>query len=140
MVANIEIKHAPILNVEKTAALYTEKDGVNVRYVCTTDLEQSDRPYDIFYRDTPHPEFGNRYFGLTLKDDHVLITDADVIETMEFGMIEDRDKNLWYSQSHHDCLFIDGSMIDGGRKYFRSKGRVWIYKVRNGEFLCTEEE
>lgn len=140
MVADIEIKHAPLFNVEKAAALYSEKDGVDVKYVCTTDLMQSDRPYDIFYRETPHPEFGNRYFGLTTKDGHILITDADMIETMEFGMIADRDGNLWYSQSHHDCLFIDGSMIDGGRKYLRSSGRAWIYKVRNGEFLCTEEE
>lgn len=140
MVADVEIKHAPILNVEKAAALYTEKDGVDVRYICTTDLMQSDRPYDIFYRDTPHPDFGNRYFGLTVKDDHVLITDADDIETYEFGMIEDKDGNLWYSQCHHDCLMIDGKMIDGGRRYIRSSGRVEIYTIRDGEFVSTENE
>lgn len=137
MVANMNIQHAPLFNVEKAAALYTEKDGVNVKYVCTTDLMQSDRPYDIFYRDTPHPEFGNRYFGLTMKDDHMLITNADEIESYEFGMIKDKDDKLWYSQCHHDCLFIDGKMIDGGRVYIRSSGDVEIYKIKDGNFQLT---
>ena len=130
----MNIQHAPILNVEKAAALYTEKDGVEVTYLCTTDLMQSDQPFDIFYRETPHPEFGNRYFGLTVRDDHVLITDADDIESYEFGMIEDKDGKLWYSQCHHDCLFLDGKMIDGGRRYIRSSGQVVIYTIRDGEF------
>ena len=130
----MNIQHAPILNVEKAAALYTEKDGVDVTYLCTTDLMQSDQPFDIFYRETPHPEFGNRYFGLTVRDDHVLITDADDIESYEFGMIEDKDGKLWYSQCHHDCLFIDSKMIDGGRRYIRSSGQVVIYTIRDGKF------
>ena len=130
----MNIQHAPILNVEKAAALYTEKDGVDVTYLCTTDLMQSDQPFDIFYRETPHPEFGNRYFGLTVRDDHVLITDADDIESYEFGMIEDKDGKLWYSQCHHDCLFIDNKMIDGGRRYIRSSGQVVIYTIRDGKF------
>lgn len=130
----MNIQHAPILNVEKAAALYTEKDGVDVTYLCTTDLMQSDQPFDIFYRETPHPEFGNRYFGLTVKDDHVLVTNADDIESYEFGMIEDKDGKLWYSQCHHDCLFLDGKMIDGGRRYIRSSGQVVIYTIRDGKF------
>lgn len=130
----MNIQHAPILNVEKAAALYTKKDGVDVTYLCTTDLMQSDQPFDIFYRETPHPEFGNRYFGLTVRDDHVLITDADDIESYEFGMIEDKDGKLWYSQCHHDCLFIDNKMIDGGRRYIRSSGQVVIYTIRDGKF------
>ena len=130
----MNIQHAPILNVEKVAALYTEKDGVEVTYLCTTALMQSDQPFDIFYRETPHPEFGNRYFGLTARDDHVLITNADDIESYEFGMIEDNDGKLWYSQCHHDCLFLDGKMIDGGRRYIRSSGQVVIYTIRDGKF------
>lgn len=130
----MNIQHAPILNIEKAAALYTEKDGVDVTYLCTTDLMQSDQPFDIFYRETPHPEFGNRYFGLTVKDDHVLVTNADDIESYEFGMIEDKDGKLWYSQCHHDCLFLDGKMIDGGRRYIRSSGQVVIYTIRDGKF------
>ena len=137
----MNIQHAPIFDVEKVAALYTEKDGVDVTYVCTTDLVESDVPCDIFYRETPHPEFGNHYFGLFRNthpaadaDGNVLITNADKIESFEFGMIEDKDGKLWYSQCHHDCLFIDGKMIDGGRWYIRSSGQVIIYTIRDGKF------
>ena len=60
----MNIQHSPLFNIKKAEELYTEKDGVEVKYVCTTDLRNSDIPADIFYRETPHPEFGNYYFGL----------------------------------------------------------------------------
>ena len=60
----MNIKHDPIMNIKKAEEHYSEQDGVPVQYVCTTDLQRSDSPFDIFFRDTPHPEFGNRYFGL----------------------------------------------------------------------------
>ena len=56
----MNIQHNPLFNTERVEELYTKKDGVEVKYVCTTDLKASDRPMDIFYRATPHPEFGNR--------------------------------------------------------------------------------
>ena len=40
--------------------------------------------------------------------------------------------------AHHDCLFIDGKMIDGGRAYIRSTGLDGVFKVRNGEFVNVE--
>ena len=58
---DINIKHYPITKTNQVAELYSEKDGVDVKYVCTTEL--SDTIADIFYRDTPHPEFGNKYFA-----------------------------------------------------------------------------
>ena len=61
----MNIQHYPLFNIKKAEALYTEKDGVEVKYVCTTDLRNSDIPADIFYRETPHPQFGNYYFGYT---------------------------------------------------------------------------
>lgn len=133
------IKHAPKFKAETIEEYYSKKDGVPVKYVCSTDLSASDVPMDIFYRTdgSKHPEHGNRYFGLyvapTTSD--LMITNADKVEDLEFGMVEDRDGNLWYSQSHHDCLFIDGNMIDGGRKYIRSQGDVQLYKVKNGEMV-----
>jgi len=51
----MNVKHAPRFNTEKIAQMYSEKDGVSVTYVCTTDLNVSDSPFDIFYRETPHP-------------------------------------------------------------------------------------
>lgn len=132
----MNIHHSPNFDTEKVTAHYTEKDGVEVKYVCTTDLTASDCPVDVFYRETPHPEFGNRYFGLYFDNlrNHLMITDADVVETYDFGMIEDKDGIWWYSQCHHDCLMIDGKMIDGGRVYVRGNG-FEMFKIVNGEFV-----
>lgn len=132
----LKIKHAPQFDEKKVENHYSEKDGVPVKYVCTTDLNASDVPVDVFYRETPHPEFGNRYFGLYFDNlrNHLMITDADVVETYDFGMIEDKDGIWWYSQCHHDCLMIDGKMIDGGRVYVRGNG-FEMFKIVNGEFV-----
>lgn len=129
------IKHAPAFDTDKVVAHYTEKDGVPIKYVCTTDIYFSDVPVDVFYRSTPHPEFGNHYFGLyrSPHTGNVMICNADKVEELAFATITDKDGNKWYSQSHHDCLFIDGSMIDGGRMYVRATGSVDIFKVKNGE-------
>lgn len=94
---------------------------------------------DIFYRETPHPDFGNRYFGLYYGyDDRLYITNADAIEATEFTMVE-VDGQLHYSQHRHDFHTIDDVSIDGGRAYTRLVGNV-TYKTRtlkvlNGEFI-----
>jgi len=131
------IKHAPLFDTDKVAKYYSEKDGVPIQYVCTSDLTVSDLPMDIFYSESPHPQFGNRYFGLYMDplQNHLMITNADKIEEMEFGMVKDKDGDYWYSQSHHDCIFIDGNMIDGGRAYIRHSGECDIFKVIDGEMI-----
>lgn len=136
----MNIRHPSIFNTERVEKLYSEKDGVPVKYVCTTDLSMSDVPADIFYRESPHPEFGNRYFGLyrnpdPASDGTLMITGADKVEEFEFGMIKDSDDNYYYSSSHHDCIFIEGKMIDGGREYIRSTGLDVVFKIKNGEFI-----
>jgi len=138
----MNINHEPLFDVEKVTAHYTEKDGVEVKYVCTTDLSASDVPVDVYYRPTPHPTFGNHYFGLYYDHvrDHMMITDADIVETLDFGMVKDENNQYQYSQSHHDYRrFSNGSMIDGGRVYCRSSGNVAFYKVQNGEFKRNKE-
>ena len=136
----MDIKHPTIIDKDKVIEIYEAKDGVPIKYVCTTDLSRSDVPTDIFYRDSPHPEFGNRYFGLYHHpiDRHLLITNADMVEDFEFGMIKDSDNNWYYSSSHHDCIFIEDKMIDGGRKYIRSTGLDGVFKIVNGEFVNAE--
>jgi|TARA_R110000822_G_scaffold310170_1_gene441717 hypothetical protein len=134
----MKIKHAPLYNTKKIEERYSEKDGVPVSYVCTTDLNASDNPVDIFYRETPHPKFGNRYFGLYHQNGSLWITGTDQVENYEFGMIQDAKGVWWYSQSHHDCLMIDGKMIDGGRVYVRGNG-IEIFKIRNGKFVTLAE-
>jgi hypothetical protein len=133
----MDIKHPNVFDKEKVESLYTEKDGVPVKYVCTTDLKASDVPVDIFYRATPHPEFGNCYFGLynDRMNDRMMICNADIVEDFEFGMIKGKDNNWYYSCSHHDCIFIDGKMIDGGRKYIRSTGLDGVFKIVKGKFV-----
>lgn len=141
----INVKHAPILDVVKVEELYSEKDGVPVQYVCTSAIRESaEWAADVFYRETPHPKFGNRYFALyrdplrsNQADGHgqLWITNADIIEQFTFAMIKDKDGVYWYSSHRHDCLFIDGSMIDGGRAYVRASGDVEYFKIVDGKFV-----
>jgi hypothetical protein len=138
----MNIQHEPLFDTAKVAAHYTEKDGVEVRYVCTTDLTASDCPVDVYYRETAHHEFGNHYFGLYYDNirDHMMICNADVVESLEFGMIE-ADGKYYYSQSHHDYKVLDnGKMIDGGRAYIRSGHGAVAMHIKNGKFYIKELE
>jgi hypothetical protein len=137
----MNIEHFPLWDTAKIEEFYTEKDGVEVRYVCTTDLRASDVPVDVYYRETPHPEFGNRYFGLFWDNvrDHMMITNADIVESLEFGMIE-VDGKYYYSQSHHDYKVVEGKMIDGGRAYIRSSGGAIAMHIKNGKFYIKQLE
>lgn len=121
----MNIRHNPMFDTQKVIEVYSEKDGIPIRYVCTSATNRSDaHAVDIFYRETPHPEFGNRYFGLyqnSFADDvQVMIVNADKIEDLTFEMIE-VDGSLHYSQHRHDYRGIgNGIAIDGGREYYRA--------------------
>ena len=136
------IKHEPLFDTQKVCEHYTEKDGVPITYVCTSALGDEARAMDIFYRETPHLEFGNRYFGLYHDHvrGHLMITNADRIESVEFGLVEDDNGNLQYSAHRHDYKpFENGNMIDGGRAYIRcAANEVKHYVVRNGEMVEVE--
>ena len=137
----MNIVHENLFDIEKVEKIYSEKDGVDVKYVCTTDLNASDVPVDVFYRATPHPQFGNRYFGIYYDHfrGHTMITNADVVESFEFGMIE-HDGKYYYSQSHHDYKTVGDKMIDGGRQYIRSSGGAITMHIKNGKFYIKELE
>jgi hypothetical protein len=142
----MNIQHEPLFDTAKIEQIYTDKDGVEVKYVCTTAVQQHAAfAADVFYRETPHPEFGNRYFGLYYSTDtrliqkrHMMITNADTIESFDFGMIEDADGKYYYSQHRHDYKVIGDKMIDGGRSYIRSGGRVDVFKIQDGKFVQHE--
>lgn len=139
----MNIKHHPNFNTEEVCKKYGDKDGVGVQYVCTTDLRASDVPVDVFYRETPHPDFGNFYFGLYYDNyrDCVMICNADIVEDFVFGMVENDNDELEYSQSHHDYKqFENGNMIDGGRQYIRSGKGSEIYRVKHGNFYKLHGE
>lgn len=135
--SGIKIKHNPLFDVAIVTEHYSVKDGVPVTYVCTTDLNASDVPVDVYYRETPHPEFGNHYFGL--YHDHVrghtMITNADIVESLEFGLVTDGEE--WhYSESHHAYKkFANGAMIDGGRAYIRASGPVKHMRILKGKWV-----
>jgi hypothetical protein len=133
------IKHFPITNIDKVIEHYSDKDGVPISYVCTTDFKRDDAPVDIFYRETSHPEFGNKYFGIAINydDGNYTIFNADQIEEdFVFGMVKDDEDNLQYSQYRHDFKSFDnGNMIDGGRNYIRHGGKVDVYVIRNGQMV-----
>jgi hypothetical protein len=135
------IKHEPQFNTDKLCEHYSNKDGVPVNYVCTSALGDEARAIDIFYRETPHPEFGNRYFGLFALSGNLMITNADKIEQAEFGLVEDDDGNLQYSAHRHDYKqFENGNMIDGGRSYIKSSGcPIHMHVVRNGEMVKEDD-
>lgn len=129
------IKHYPITNTKKVEELYSEKDGVKVSHVCTTEFGNGNI-CDIFYRATPHPEFGNRYFAIFFKEDESYIGNADQIENLTFGTVENDEGDVEYSRSRHDYKsFKNGNMIDGGRDYIRSSGSVVVYQIKDGEWI-----
>ncbi len=138
------IAHRPIFEAKKVCELYSEKDGVPITYVCTSAIGNEAQAMDIFYRETPHPEFGNRYFGLYEANNYggvrggSMIMNADKIEGVEFGMKE-HDGKWHYSQHRHDFYTIGDVSLDGGRAYFRCVGNVnsptkW-FEIKDGKFV-----
>jgi hypothetical protein len=141
---NMNINHSPILDTKRVCELYSQKDGVPVSYVCTSAPNlNATYAVDIFYRETPHPEHGNRYFGLYLNlhfasDGTVMIANADPIEDLEFAMIEGPEG--WeYSQHRHDYRTVGDCAIDGGRAYVKRVGDLSVpckyMTVKDGEFV-----
>lgn len=133
------IVHRPILETKVVCKIYSEKDGVPIKYVCTSSISARGGHGDIFYRDTPHPEFGNRYFTLFHSRLGLSIANADNIENLEFGMIGDNDGKLYYSAHVHDFFYVGDAFIDGGRDYVRTGGytrpKVIYFKIVDGEFV-----
>ena len=140
----MNIKHHPIFDTKRVCELYSQKDGVPVTYVCTSAPNlNATYAADIFYREAPHPDFGNRYFGLYRNthfaaDGMIMITNADKIEDAEFGMLEGPDG--WeYSQHRHDYRMVGECAVDGGRAYFKRVGNlsapVKYFAVKDGKFV-----
>jgi hypothetical protein len=129
----MNVHHKPNIITHLAEVHYSDKDGVPVKYVCTTALDGSNRTYDVFHRNTPHPEFGNHYFGLRNINEVMHISNADVIEGLEFGMIESQE-GWHYSAYRHDFIKIGDKIIDGGRAYTRGWGYE-MFKVVDGKFV-----
>jgi hypothetical protein len=134
----MNIRHRPIFETQEVIEHYSNKDGVDIKYVCTSAINDGTQAMDIFYRETTHPEFGNHYFGLYYGvDGLVYITNADAVESVRFDMVEVSGK-LHYSQHRHDYYTIGDVSIDGGRSYLRIAGNLGYptktFIVRDGNF------
>ena len=139
----MNITHHPLLDIKAIAEFYSEKDGVPVTYVCTSaPNKQASYAADIFYRSTPHPEYGNRYFGIyqnsrETMSNQIMITNCDMIEELIFDMIE--GVAGWeYSQHRWDYRQVANVAIDGGRAYTKLVGDVHVpvktVRVKDGQF------
>lgn len=127
------IIHEPIFNIKGVEKLYP-----GAKYVCTSALGSEAEAYDIYFQETPHPEFGNRYFSLSSREGNAMIGNADYIEKLMFAMVLDSKGDLHYSQHRHDYRWIDGHMIDGGRAYTKSNCHVDYYYVKDGKFVYED--
>jgi len=125
----IEFNHRPLYDVDPIEQYYSKKDGVPVTYVCTSALGTEAFAMDIFYRESPHPEFGNRYFGIYQGYSNLMITNADKAEDLEFTCGWS-DGKLVYSQHRHNMIAVDGGFIDGGRAYSRVVGEPELFTAR----------
>jgi hypothetical protein len=143
----MDIKHTPVFDTKQAEEKYSESDGVPINYVCTTELEGAQNiPVDIFYRATPHPEFGNHYFGLlkSPRSGKSMIIGADSVEKENFALVETTE-GLMYSRYRHDCRMAIGAngknvMIDGGRAYVRAMGPTRSFVVVDGKMTEAVKE
>jgi len=51
----MNIQHEPLFDTVEVEKIYSEKDGVEVKYVCTSAANGGTASMDVFYRATPHP-------------------------------------------------------------------------------------
>ena len=141
----MNILHDPIFDVATIERHYTNKDGVPVKYVCTSALDSDAFAMDIFFRETPHPHFGNKYFGSyweTIAGERLVkIANADAIEDDQFGMISHNGQWV-YSQHRHDFRSAGNCIVDGGRAYFKRVGDLSVeckhMTLREGHFVEVE--
>lgn len=136
----VRFRHRPVTKADAIAEHYTKKDGVPVKYVLTTEIKCGNTPYDIFYRDTPHPDYGNRYFGIMYNRtvESWFITDADSLEGEQVDCIELHGL-YHYSRYRHDFVQVGPYHIDGGRCYTKVGGMVlptiYNFTITNGELV-----
>ena len=135
----LDFNHRPFVDINYIIKHYSKKDGVPIKYVCSTALDNDTSALDVFYRDTPHPVFGNKYFGIGYSSiDDYFISNADKVEDLYFTMIKDQYGIYHYSKHRHDFVSVGGAAIDGGRAYTRIIGdfkETKVFKVKDGEFV-----
>lgn len=144
----MDIHHRPQFDTSKVIEHYSNKDGVDIKYVCSTEITADDVVIDVYYRETPHPEFGNKYFGLyrSPHSGHLMITNADKIEEMTIEAIMPEGFDQWhYSQCRHDYYTVGNVAIDGGRAYTKLVGDMSnlqrnTFSIKDGEMVTLNKK
>lgn len=100
-----------------------------------------EKPLDVFYVAEPQEGFSN-YFGLIVKDDKVLITDAlSCFRDPMIGIVE--NDIVYVSRYRHDYVETpSGKIIDGGRDYVKSDVEpesMITVTVKDGEFIFEKK-
>lgn len=123
-----------IFDIHTVEELFSKRDGVPIKYVCSTGFGEEIYSSDIFFRETPHPEFGNRYFRLIRHGESVYVGNADAVEDLNIIAIK-KGETWLFSQHRHHFVEGDGGCIDGGRAYTRIIGNpeTTLLKVKDGE-------
>ena len=139
---DMEIVHVPLMDPAKAAAHYSAKRGVEVKYLCTSELDKDDRVCDIFYINDEGTPINKRYFGIFKQFGALAVCDASIVEDLEFVMVWDRMTKKWhYSRSKSDKVKTTSCELSGGRRFPKHKGEKLIQrarmKVTNGEFVSV---
>lgn len=96
-------------------------------------------PVDVFYQAQPaRPEYSN-YFGLYRDNinNGLMICNANSFnsETITGMLVDDV---LYVSRYRHDCVEINGNMIDGGRDYIYTNSKSLVqFNFVDGE-ICLK--
>ena len=84
------------------------------------DGEWTEEPVDVFYNPNPDVSKGHsHYFGLFLKNNSLMITNAESAFSGPIVGVECEDGEVLVSRFRHDYVMKGNKFIDGGRDYTR---------------------
>ena len=101
------------------------------------DGEWNEEPVDVFYNPNPDTTKGHsHYFGLFLKNNSLVITNAESAFSVPMVGVECEDGEVLISRFRHDYVSKGDRFIDGGREYYRYNPDFDLITVtvENGEF------
>jgi len=93
-------------------------------------------PFSIFWQHTPpKPDFSN-YFGVGVRNAQAYIVTGRSIEDTEWSAAEAESGEILFSRYRYDNrVSQDGTaMVDGGRDYFRHRGKSLMLKLIGPDF------
>lgn len=119
------------------------KDAKYMGYWCGRTMKDTwgEKPLDVFYVAEPREGHSN-YFGLVIREDKVLITNAETCFSQPMIGIVEKD-TVYVSRFRHDYVTTpNGKIIDGGRDYVKSdqpQENLVTVTVKDGEFIFEKK-